>query len=330
MRPLFERWPRLIESAPIVELGSFPTPVARLEALGRAWGLELWVKREDLTGESFGGNKVRKLEFLLADARERAERIWAYAVTGSNWAVAVAHYAKRIGLPVDLVLFKRPMNPYLERNLALARRLARSVKITSSVMTIPFRGFVQLMSGRRAYVMPPGGSSALSALGYVNAGLELAEQVKRGELPAPDVVVCALGTGGTIAGVVAGLRLGGLAPEVIGVRVSDRIVSNATLTARLARRTAALIARRADDPGAELPIRARELRVVHDFIGGGYGIPTTEGAAAAKELAELEGLTAESTYTAKALAGLKEMAPGLKGKRVLFWLTCNSRPVEEL
>ncbi|MEK7469361.1 MAG: pyridoxal-phosphate dependent enzyme [Planctomycetota bacterium] len=329
-RPLFERYPRLAEAAPIVEIGAFPTPVAPLRALGAAWGMDLWVKRDDVTGEEFGGNKVRKLEFLLAEAKARASGIWAYAVTGSNWAVAVAHYGKRFGIPVDLLLFKRPLNAYLKKNLDLARGLARSSKVTRSVVTVPFHGLVRLISNRRTYVMPPGGSSALSTLGYINAGLELAGQVKRGEMPRPDVVVVALGTGGTLAGVHAGLRLAGMDSEVVGVRVADRIISNATFTARLARRAAALLARRSGDASAAIGVRARDFRVMHDFIGKGYGIATPAGDEAARELADLEGLKAESTYTAKALGAVKAMAPEFQGKRVLFWLTCNSRPVEGL
>jgi 1-aminocyclopropane-1-carboxylate deaminase/D-cysteine desulfhydrase-like pyridoxal-dependent ACC family enzyme len=293
-RPIFRRWPRLRESAPIEELGDLPTPVQRLASLGRAWGLDLWVKREDLTGSEFGGNKVRKLEFLLPDARARAERIWAYAVTGSNWAVAVAHYGRRLGIPVDLLLFKRPLNPYLEKNVALARGLARSTSVTGSVVTVPFRGVAQKLRPGRVYIMPPGGSSPLSTLGYVNAGLELAEQVKRGELPEPDVVVAALGPGG------------------------------------MARRTSALLARRSGDAGAAIRVRAADFEVLHGFIGKGYGIATEAGEAAAAELAEREGLHAESTYTAKALAALRTAAPALAGRRVLFWLTCNSRPVDRL
>ncbi|MCE9584435.1 MAG: pyridoxal-phosphate dependent enzyme, partial [Planctomycetes bacterium] len=273
-RPLFHRFPRLAAAAPIIEIGTFPTPVAELKSLGKAWGVDLWVKRDDVTGAEFGGNKVRKLEFLLADAKARSEQIWAYAVTGSNWAVAVAHYGRRFGIPVDLLLFKRPLNPYLARNLEVARGLARSLKITRSVVTVPFHGLVKMISRKKTYLMPPGGSSALSSLGYVNAGLELGEQVKRGELPKPDIVVAALGTGGTLAGIYAGLRLAGIDAEIIGVRVSDRIISNATMTARLARRTMALLARRSGDPAAALAARARDFRVVHDFIGGGYGIPT--------------------------------------------------------
>jgi D-cysteine desulfhydrase len=242
--------------------------------------------------------------------------------------VAVAHYGKRFGIPVDLLLFQRPLNPYLEKNLALAQGLARSSRITRTVAAVPILGLAQLLADRKTYIMPPGGSSALSTLGYVNAGLELAEQVARGEMPAPDVVLAALGTGGTLAGIAAGLRLAGLKADIVGVRVSDRIVSNAIFTARLARKSLALVARHGG--GDVPPFRARDLRVVHDFIGRGYGIPTQAGGEAARELAEREGLTAESTYTAKALAALKALAPSLRGRRVLFWLTCNSRPVENL
>ena len=331
MRPLFDRWPALRQNTPIVELGTFPTPAHALPKLGAAWGLDLYVKRDDVTGEAFGGNKVRKLEFLFGDVRARADRIWTYAVTGSNWAVAVAYYGKRLGIPVDLLLFKRPLNPYLENNVALARRFARSTTITRSVVTIPFHGAVQKLRGGRAYIMPPGGSSALSTLGYINAGLELADQIRHGDIPRPDIVVAALGTGGTLAGILAGLRLAGLDAAVIGVRVADRIVSNATFTARIARRAAALLARRSGDPAAAVRFSIRDFRVVHDFIGRGYGIPTPAGDEATREFQELEGLHAESTYTAKALAGLKALAPTLpKGARVLFWLTCNSRPTDTL
>ncbi|NUN50527.1 MAG: pyridoxal-phosphate dependent enzyme, partial [Candidatus Brocadiae bacterium] len=204
-RPLFDRWPILRETAPIVPIGTFPTPVQPLRSLGAAWNLDLWVKRDDITGTEFGGNKVRKLEFLLAEARRQARAVWACAVTGSNWAVAVAYYGRTLGIPVDLHLFRRPMNPYLERNLALARSLARSTSISRTVLTVPLHGAARWLRGR--FIMPPGGSNALSTLGYINAGLEVAAQVARGDMPRPDVVVAALGTGGTVAGILAGLRL---------------------------------------------------------------------------------------------------------------------------
>jgi D-cysteine desulfhydrase len=187
-----------------------------------------------------------------------------------------------------------------------------------------------LLRGRNpagAAFVPSGGSSPVGTLGYVSAGLELLEQIARAELPRPDLIYVALGSCGTAAGLLVGLAgapsLPRLDGAVVGVRVVDRIVSNARVTHRLARRAAALLAERGEKWFNQL--RLAELRVEHRQFGGGYG-RATPASDAAVERAAAVGLRLEPTYTGKAMAALLADAESgkLDGKRVLYLHTYNS------
>ena len=175
-------------------------------------------------------------------------------------------------------------------------------------------------------MIPRGGTSALGNLGFVAAGLELAEQVERGELPAPDVVYMAMGTMGSVAGLAIGLEAGGLETRVAAVRASNPGTSSrAKLDATLAETIALLrlgvpAFRAVDDAG-------RRIRIVEDQLGAGYGRPTPAGERALALAEEDAGLRLERTYTAKALAAIVADAPSLRDRTVLFWNTHSSRPL---
>ncbi|HVE92572.1 MAG TPA: pyridoxal-phosphate dependent enzyme, partial [Actinomycetota bacterium] len=174
-------------------------------------------------------------------------------------------------------------------------------------------------SGRRPYLIAPGGSQPAGVLGAVDAGLELCEQVRAGELEEPDVVVCAFGSGGTAAGLAAGLQLGGLRTQVAAVRVYP--FPGAAIGV-LARRVLARLGHRGGlDPG--------RVRVLTGYMGAGYAQPT-QAATSAVEAAAGLGLTLESTYTGKAFAAFLEAAGRAPDSKLVFWHTYDARIPEGL
>ncbi len=307
---------------PWVPLAQVPTPVEPLAARSRALGAELWVKRDDRSGARYGGNKVRKLELLLADALARGRRTVAtIGAWGSHHALATAIYGAHVGLGVELALYPQPITPHVQEDLLLDLAFGAGLLAIPSPVLGPLAALALARRADRGAVIPPGGSSALGALGYVEAGLELADQVAQGALPAPDAVVVAAGTCGTVAGLALGLELAGLRPLVVAVRVVPAAIANRWLIDRLRHGAR----RRLRDAGAALPPR-RPLPVVLDphELGPGYGHDTPAARAAVAAFAE-DGLALETTYTGKAAAAALRWAQGpLRGKRVLFWHTCSS------
>jgi 1-aminocyclopropane-1-carboxylate deaminase/D-cysteine desulfhydrase-like pyridoxal-dependent ACC family enzyme len=315
--PLFRRHPRLEGEVPWLPLGRFPTAVERVEGLLPP-SVELWVKREDRSGEAYGGNKVRKLEFLLAESRAQGrERVLTVGGIGSHHVLATAIYGAALGLAVEAVVFPQPLNDHVRQQLV--------ADLGAGARLVPTRGYAGVplaVLARRsgAYYVPGGGSSVTGTLGFVSAAVELEEQVAAGALPRPDLLYVALGSCGTAAGLIAGLGASG--PEVVAVRVVDRLVANAWRTHRLARATLSRI-------GAPGPLAP--LRVEHTQFGGAYGRATPAAEEAVRRAAQA-GLILETTYTGKVMAALlADAASGhLDGRRVLFWHTYSSADLAPL
>jgi D-cysteine desulfhydrase len=318
---LLRRYPGLSERLPWRALGRWPTPVRRLERLGAALGLELWLKDDGASAPRYGGNKVRKLEPLLGAALAAGARTLLTAGgIGSNHALAVAVYARELGLGAGSVLCPQPLTPAVARTLARLARLGAALHPCSSRPLVPLQ--LELAARRSAapvYRIGPGGSSPLGTLGYVSAGLELGEQIARGELPRPAAIVIALGSGGSATGLAVGLGLCGVQSEVVAVRVVERWLANAALCRILVARTRRLLARL----GVTAP-RPAPLSILGGELGRGYGAVTPEATAACRLALEEEGIALETTYTGKALAGLTRRAEAFRGRPVLFWNTYNT------
>lgn len=323
---LHERFPELLESLPRLALGRGPTPVRELTALPGA-GASLWVKDDGLYGSLVAGNKTRKLEWTLADAlRRRRTAIVTLGALGTNHGLATACYAREQGLRTVLLLVDQPVDAHvrrqldrLERSGAVLYRTHGTIRTTGALPWAMLR-HADLRARKLPYFLTVGGSSPLGCLGVVEAALELAQQVDAGELPEPSHAVVALGSGGTAAGLMLGLRLGGLRTRVVAILVTDKLRLSERTVARLARRTLALLRRR----GAAVPgisTSADDLDVETRWLGGGYGHPTPE-AERARELAARDGLALEPVYTGKAMAALMELrSEGAFGGPVLFWNT---------
>jgi D-cysteine desulfhydrase len=310
---LERRFPTIAGKVPRRPLALLPTPVHPLRDLGRDAGIgDLWIKRDDRTGDVYGGNKVRKLEWLLADAVARGHRsVLTTGALGSNHALATTIYARSLGLNVDLVLIPQPVTAHVRKTLLLDHAFGATIHYAPTIAAARRIAFGVLARGffarDRRYLVPTGGSSVVGTLGYVNAGLELAEQVAAGELPEPAAVVVPLGSGGTVAGLVAGLKLAGLASRVIAVRVTDLLPpTSAFLTT--------------------LELGPDDFTIRSDWLGPGYGAVTEAGLDASRRSAEHEGLKLETTYGAKALAGALALAhePEWRGRPILFWHTYSS------
>ncbi len=336
-RPIFQYFPELEKKIPFVELGNFPTPVQKLERLGRELGIEqFYIKRDDLSHPEYGGNKVRKLEFLLADAKRlKRKAVLTIGAWGSNHILATTIFAKKLGLKPLCVMIPQPAQYYARKNLLLNFALGCELNyatneplLLAKILSVYFRHW---RAGERPYFIWAGGSTPLGTIGYLNAGLEIAEQIKKGELPEPDYIFCAVGSCGTFVGLNLGTKLAGLKSKVLGVRVYERMGVNSIMCWNLARSTLKLL-KKAYPDFPSLNISPKNFTILHNYYGKGYAYFTKEGRQAVKMMEELEGIKLEGTYTGKTLAGIIDLAGRgeLAGKTVLFVNTYNSRPLEKL
>lgn len=270
----------------------------------------------------WGGNKVRKLEWLIPDALRRGRRsILTFGGLGTNWGLATALYGREHGLEVALALVDQPIDEHVEAQLARLEasgaRIYRTHTKARTVAMLPWLLARNSRGGWPPYLLPAGGSSPVGALGYVEAALEIAAQVEAGSLPEPAHAVVPVGTGGTAAGLALGFQLAGMRTRVVGIVVNDQLRLDPPVIARVARRTAKLLKRRGARLG-ELRLDPEILDLTRDQIGAGYG-HRTEAAACAAALAAEDDLALDPVYTAKAMAGLLALREeGYLGDPVLF------------
>jgi 1-aminocyclopropane-1-carboxylate deaminase/D-cysteine desulfhydrase-like pyridoxal-dependent ACC family enzyme len=312
---------------PRLALGSFPTPVERLPV--SPGGTTLWVKREDLAGTLYGGNKVRKLEYLLAAHRPRP--LLTIGASGSHHVLATALYGRVAGCRCYAVMAPQPSSPHVDANRALIEQLLADWVDMPSRLLIP-AGMVRLRLRLQRQGLPSpadipaGGSNPIGCLGWVAGGLEIAEQVRAGLLPEPDQIWLPLGSGGNAAGLLVGLRLAGLSTRVMAVRVVEFPLTSGAAARLLAHRTVALL--RAHGVSTPRGFSLGGLEAVNGYLGAGYG-HDTPAAIRAIHLAHADlGLELEGTYTAKALAAcLDHLRAAPAVRHALFLNTVSSRPL---
>ncbi len=304
---LFEAYPRLAGRVPWTPLVEAPTPVERLENVGKRLGVEVWIKRDDKTSPVYGGNKPRKLEFLLADARVRGRTtLVTCGGLGTNHGLATTIHGREHGFRVVLGLRTQPVDDHVRDKLRLFHAYGATMILLSGG-TDAYERFEaeQQVERPETYFIPAGGSNPVGALGFVDAGLELARQVGRRELPLPRTIFMATGTCGTLAGLVLGLRLAGLATRVIGVQVASPRFANPGVALELAQASLRLLRDR--DPSVpDVPLSVADFRLDTDHFGPGYGHPTDSARDAVALVQEAEGITLDLTYTGKAFGALSD------------------------
>ena len=286
----------MAQQLPKVKLGVFPTPVQRLDHISAMLGTNIYIKRDDLTGIGLGGNKVRKLEYLLAEARQQgAKVVFTTGGAQSNHAMLTAAATAKLGMRAILILKKRGVTACVGNQL-LEKLMGTEVILMD---TDDYNDIYAEMDrigeglGVPYYKIPCGGSNALGTLGYVDCAREIAGQGVRF-----DHIVCAEGSSGTMAGLALGAKL-----FLPGTRVHGMMVDTDPfdeITPRLMREAAALL-----HSDVEIDQTDFDLR---DMCGPGYAIPSEAGNAAVSLMAQKEGLFLDPVYTGKAFAGLVAMA----------------------
>ena len=294
---------------PRLELIGAPTPLEYLPRLSDHLGREIFIKRDDVTPLAMGGNKLRKLEFLAADAlREGADTLITAGAIQSNHVRQTAAVAAKLGLHC-VALLENPIGTRAENYLTNGNRLLLDLFNTQvemcDALTQPDVQLEELATrieaqGYRPYVIPVGGSNALGALGYVESALEIAQQCE-GAVELSSVVV-ASGSAGTHAGLAVGLEQLMPGAELIGVTVSRKVADQLPKVVALQQAVANSL---------ELQANA-EIKLWDDYFAPGYGTPNDEGMEAVKLLAQLEGILLDPVYTGKAMAGLID---GINQKR---------------
>lgn len=320
-------YPRLAAQLPKRPMADLPTPLREC-TLDSGFGLQpVLVKRDDLSGKLYGGNKIRKLEYLLQRAKQRgAKRVATFGTVASNHALATALYASELQLECTCLLSHQSKTP--NAPLALNLHLQNQTEIVEfggprSQRIATMRRYLQ---GRHSWVIPAGGSSWLGVIGFVNAALELAEQIEEAKIAVPQRLYVANGTMGTAAGLALGLALANQPTEVHAARVTHESVSNPAAMQGLIVKTASMMQRL--DPSIPRDIAARCNIIYRDeFFGDGYARSNAATDRAIIIAQQELGLSLETTYTGKAMATLLHdlSQPGSAGENVLFWNTYNSR-----
>lgn len=302
-----------LSELPRVRFAQLPTPLEPLPRLSALWGgPEVWVKRDDLTGLAGGGNKTRKLEFLVGEALQQgADTLVTGGAVQSNHARQTAAAAARFGLRCHVVLKGSPPTP-LQGNALLDALLGAELHWTQQDLPQALALITQSLKaqGLRAYEIPYGGSNAVGACGYAAAWLEL--EAQGAEF---DAVVVASSSGGTLSGLLVGAQACGYTGRIIGISVAEPASRMRAQVLALVEETQRLLG---------LPLVAPAFEVWDDWLGAGYGVPSAEELEVLREVARTEGVLADPVYTGRALTGLRGLIRHgalRRGERVVFWHT---------
>lgn len=326
---LVNAYPALSAKLRKVALANLPTPAGTGSIPANSGRRDIGIKYDNLTSSYYGGNKLRKLEYILQRAIEkRALRVATFGTVASNHALATALYARRLDLGCTCLLSHQVKSPAVVKVLKLLMQCGAEIVRYGGNYSARVETMRTCVQGRRSWVIPLGGSSWLGTVGYVAAGLELADQVGAGEIGAPARIYIAAGTMGSAAGLALGLALAGLQSEVQAVRVSPEEIMNRQRLERLMAKTAIMLNRLDGSIPADIHRRAR-IEVRHEYYGDGYGKSNPATDAAIGVAADALDLQLEPTYTGKAMAALLDDA-GLSRYRnapLMFWNTYNSNPL---
>ena len=322
---LFEKFPDLEANIPWKKLAPLRTPLKELTNLEEKLGINsLWVKCDNLTSPLYGGNKVRKLEFILADAIEKGyKKIITTGGLGSNHCVATAIFCNQLNLESRAALIDQPITQHVRENLLLESYFKNEIIYLDEKSEIP--------KDSNIYYIPPGGSMPIGTLGFINAALELKKQVDDGEIPEPEIIFVACGSSGTAAGLLLGVKMADLKTRIHTVQTSYPIYSSLKTIRRIAKKTHKLMS----NFDKTIPeISYESLSFDRDYFGGVYGLPTTSGIEAINIVKNKEGIKLEATYTGKTFAALlgfvRAHKEDVKNKTILFWNTYNSRDFSDI
>jgi D-cysteine desulfhydrase len=323
---LFDALPDLARTVPWTALAHVPTAVEPCDAIADWLGRGgVFMKRDDLVSPLYGGNKVRRYEFVLADAKARgARRLVTVGGIASTQVMATALFGRALGFEVRAVLFDQPVTEFAKQALVGFVDSGAELVHGGSYAGTAWRTWRAMRRDGGNYLILPGAANARANLGYVDAILELAGQVERGEAPRPDVIVLPTGSSGTLAALALGCAHLGWDTEIVGVRITSALACN--------RLTVGMVIRSTDRFLAACDARWKQVRgrvrasLYGAALGRGYGFPTPEALESAAMVERLTGVRGEVTYSGKALAALRVIGArqGYEKKTILFWNTLST------
>ncbi|MBU2514142.1 pyridoxal-phosphate dependent enzyme [bacterium] len=322
---LFRYFPGLSGKIAWIQLADLPTPVQRLHHLDHE---DLWIKRDDLTSRLYGGNKVRKLEFALADAkRKNKKRVITFGGIGTNHGLATAVFCRQLEMDCLLLLFKQPITEHVKKNLLLFHAFgAETIYKGSLTGTVLDYYLSRRLKNPFDYYLFAGGSSLTGIIGFVNAAFELKSQVEQGQIPEPAVLICPVGSNGTLAGLSLGVQLAGMKTRLIGVRVTASHLGpiqscTPDVAFGLMKKTYRFLKKRCE---AIPELHLKKPEFIENYFGQGYGHPTREGINAYLELKNKENITLDPCYTSKTFAAVLNFCCQQPKGPILYWHTYNS------
>jgi D-cysteine desulfhydrase len=326
-------FPILTQHLPYISLGQFPSPIQKIDSLSETGSSSnsLFIKRDDISGSVYGGNKVRKLEFLLADAMQKgAKRIITSGAVGSNHALATALYGRQCGFKVTIMLFGEQFGEHVEKNLladyASSAEMCYSTTYEEHLKALESKlAFYKERDSIAPYLIPAGGTSPLGVAGYLNAAFELKSQINKGEIPEPDTIFMPLGTMGSAIGLLMGLKAAKINSTLIAVQVVPSFVADIDKCKKLF--TAANeYFHSLDKTFPYISLENTDFQIETNYLGKGYGIVTDEAKSSIKTFNKI-GISLDGVYSGKTAAAMIHYLEHNESKTVLFWNTKNSIPL---
>ena len=328
----FEDVNKYLLSRPKVSLGFFPTPLHRLDKLSTQLGVNLYLKRDDMSGYNlFGGNKIRKLEYLIGDAvAQGCDTVFTFGATQSNHAMQTVTACRRYGLKpiLYLVAIVEPSKEDLRANMLIDSILGAEIHIVSmngkteaeadelAVELAQKHRETLEQQGHKCYMVPMGGANPIGSAGFISGYVELNRQFEEAGQTV-DYLFHGTGTGGTLAGLVAGKKILNSETSIISINASPKPMEHYSKIAKLATEALAYI-------GSDKQISEDDLHFDQNYYAPGYEIPNERSSEAIKLLARTEGILLDPVYTGKAFAGMLDYIRTEKipqGSTVVFWHT---------
>ncbi len=336
MKPVINEYFPDLEKIPWISLREYPTEVEKLERMGEARGFSnLYIKRDDCCNPVYGGNKVRKLEYVLADALQKEKKtLITLGGSGSNQVLATGIFGAELGFDVVGIMMDQPNALYVRKNLLLDQyygvKLVYANDALSEVVSFVIEYLRTELGGGKPYFVTAGASSELGNMGFVNAAFELKKQVETGDMSEPDYIIAACGSIGTSAGLNLGCKLAGLKTKVIAVRVAMPWITTKWRMRRMIRDINNFM-RRYDTTVPRVDMLEEDLILLEDYLGEDYAAFSDCSCQCVDDMLEFEDIHLEHTYTGKAMGGgldwLKKQ--GKTDETILFWNTYNSVDLSE-
>ncbi|MFX0106136.1 MAG: 1-aminocyclopropane-1-carboxylate deaminase/D-cysteine desulfhydrase [Candidatus Hodarchaeota archaeon] len=344
---LFKKYPPLKEKVPWIPLlKNLPTAIERLHELEKYLNLDkgqIFIKRDDINHHIYGGNKLRKFEFIFGNAilKKKKKAIVTYGGIGTHHGLVSAILCNKLNPPLkcDLFLFNQPLTWHVQRSLLLYDYFKAKLHLGKTDIFTFIKALFFWIFHRKYEFILPGGSllfgrgTPLGVVGFIEAIFELNEQIKSGQIPEPDLIFLANATTGTAAGLVAGCKLLGLKSKVFAVAVYKKFLANASNLARNANKALKYLYKK-DENFPKIKVTEDDFELVRGYLGSGYGVKTKKSQNAVDTIFDLEGkekgFSFETTYTGKAMAAMFDYLKKEenKNKILLFWNTYNSNDLD--